>query len=83
MRGQVRVVQDLQAEVRRVGAVIERAADVVGVLDRGLGRVVRDASLLISVKNASSVELTAPAVAAVATAASPKAPATSAVPANL
>jgi hypothetical protein len=40
-------------------------------------------SLEISVRNASSVELTAPAVPAAATAASPRAPATSAVPANL
>src|SRR5436309_4391657 len=40
-------------------------------------------SLLISVRNASSVELTAPAVPAAATAARPRAPATSAVPANL
>src|SRR5882724_8091022 len=40
-------------------------------------------SLVISVRNASSVELSAPAVPAVATAASPRAPATSAVPANL
>src|ERR1700738_3330877 len=40
-------------------------------------------SLEISVRNASSVELTAPAVPEVATAATPRAPATSAVPANL
>src|SRR6476619_3993583 len=40
-------------------------------------------SLLISVRNESSVELTAPAVPAVATAASPRAPATSAEPANV
>src|SRR5258707_11432933 len=39
-------------------------------------------SLVISVRNASSVELTAPAVPAVATAASPREPAMSAVPAN-
>src|SRR5258705_11946128 len=39
-------------------------------------------SLVISVRNASSVELTAPAVPAVATAASPREPAMSAVPAK-
>src|SRR5438552_19170430 len=41
--GQIGVVQNLLAEVRRIGAVVERTAHVVGVGNGGLGAVVGDA----------------------------------------
>src|SRR5258705_6593252 len=82
MGGQVRVVEDLLAEVHGVGAVIEGAAHVVSVGDDGLRGVVRDALAGDLGQERVIRRADGTGSAGRATAASPREPAMSAVPAN-